>query len=198
MLLILPVCAYVTFSSTANSASEVSVLKTRLEKVDLQYKLPTGFVEAGSYTTFEDELAKDYNTSDSFVVHRIRSINKKITAYLDIRVLGWIDLKDPKFAAYPLVFASNAASYCARFTRSKCSMMTSFDSGDVAADYNADLGSVFKAEKPVTNRIEGHKKAVMVAVSKPNKGMFYIMIAYDLDDELDKNLESIMYSLKFK
>ncbi len=179
-------------------AGDDTAFNERLSKVGLSYSLPTGFVENGSNVSLEKELGKEHDSMDPFVVHQIRSIDKKIVAYLDVRVLGGIDLKEPAFAAgYPIVFEANAAEYCAMVLGDDCHVFIKFPTEDVQADYNADLGMVLMANKPNPKRIGGHKKAAIIAISKPSKGLFYITIAYDSDKDFKKNFEPIMYSLKF-
>jgi hypothetical protein len=176
-----------------------SVFKERLSKIGLSYSLPTGFVDDGLNASLEKKPGEKFDSVDAFVVHQIRSIDKKMAAYIDIRVLGGIDLKDPKLAAgYPLVFEANAAEYCAMVSGDSCNVLTKFPTEAVQADYNADFGIVFMAKKPNPKRIGGHKKASLIAISKPSKGLFYITIAYDSDEDFNNNFETIMYSLKFK
>ncbi len=76
--------------------------------------------------------------------------------------------------------------------------MTKFPSEAVKADYDADLGMMFMAKNPDPKRIGGHKKMSLVAISKPSKGLFYITIAYDSDQDFQNYFEPLMYSLKFK
>jgi hypothetical protein len=176
-----------------------STFKERLSKIGLSYSLPTGFLDDGSNVSLEKELGGKLDSVDPFIVHQIRSIDKKMAAYLDVRVLGGIDLKDPKLAtSYPFVFEANAAGYCAMVSGDNCYVLTKFPTEAVQADYNADLGMVFMAKKPNPKRIGGHKKAALVAISKPSKGLFYITIAYDSDEDFNNNFETVMYSLKFK
>ena len=78
-----------------------------------------------------------------------------------------------------------------------CRVFTKFPTEDVQGDYNADLGMVLMAGKPDPKRIGGHKKAAIVAISRPAKGLFYITMAYDSDEYFKEHFEPIMYSLKF-
>jgi hypothetical protein len=192
-------CIVVLCEFSIAAPSNDSAFMERLSKVGLSYSLPTGFLDNGSNVVLEKELGKEFDSVDPFVVHQIHSVDKKVIAYLDIRLLDGIDLKNPKFAAgYPVVFEANAAGYCAMVSGDNCSVLSKFPAEAVQEDYNADLGMVFMAKKPNPKRIEGHKKAALIAISKPSKGLFYITIAYDSDEDFENNFESIMYSLKFK
>ena len=176
-----------------------SVFKKRLSEVGLSYSLPNGFLDNGSNQALEKALSKEFDSVEPFVVHQMRSNNNNIVVYLDVRVLGGIDLKDPAFAAvYPIFFESNAAAYCAMVSGGNCYVLNKFPTEAVQADYNADFGMIFMAKKPDQNRLGGHKKMSVVAISKPNKGFFYITIAYDSDEDFKNNFEPIIYSLKFK
>jgi hypothetical protein len=117
-----------------------------------------------------------------------------------VRILGGIDLNNPAMAAgYPVVFESNAASYCALVTGDDgCGVAARFEKKDVQTDYHADFGIMLKANHPNPKLIDGHKYAIVVAISKPSKGLVYTTIASDSAEELERNFEPLMYSLRFK
>ncbi|MGA2652392.1 MAG: hypothetical protein ABSF28_17790 [Terracidiphilus sp.] len=170
----------------------------RLSETGLTYSTPSGFVDDGPNIALEKELNETFDSSSPFVVHRIRSTDGMITAYVDIRVLG-MDMKNPALAAaYPLVFESNAREYCALVSSSPCSVSTKLPASVVRADYRADLGMVLKANHPDQGRIGGHKKASVIAISKPSSGIIYATIAYDSDSEFERGYQAVRHMLKFK
>ena len=170
----------------------------RLSEAGLTYSSPSGFVDDGPNIALEKELTEALDSSSPFVVHRIHSTDGKITAYVDIRVLG-MDMKNPALAVgYPIVFEANAEEYCALVSSSPCSVSTKLPAGVVRADYRADLGMVLKADHPSQSRIGGHKKASVIAISKPSSGLFYATIAYDSDGEFERGYQAVRHMLKFK
>lgn len=170
----------------------------RLSETGLTYSSPSGFIDDGPNIALELELTETLDSSSPFVVHRISSTDGKITAYVDIRVLG-IDMKNPALAfGYPLVFEANAGEYCALVSSSPCRVSTKLPASVVRADYGADLGIVLKADHPNQSRIGGHKKASVIAISKPSSGLFYVTIAYDSDDEFERGYQTVRHMLKFK
>ncbi len=170
----------------------------RLSETDLIYSSPSGFVDDGPNLALEKELNETLDSSSPFVVHRINSADGKITAYVDIRVLG-MDMKNPALAfTYPLVFEGNAGEYCALVSGSPCSVSTKLSAGVVRADYRADLGMVLKADNPNQSRIGGHKKASVIAISKPSSGIFYVTITYDSASEFERGYQAVRHMLKFK
>jgi hypothetical protein len=169
----------------------------RLSETGLTYSMPSGFVDDGPNIALEKELNETLDSSSPFVVHRFRTTDGKIVAYVDIRVLE-MDMKNPAMAtAYPLVFESNAEEYCALVSSSPCSVFTKLPASVVRADYRADLGMVLKANHPNQNRIGGHKKASVIAISKPSSGLFYATIAYDSDIEFERGYQAVRHMLKF-
>jgi hypothetical protein len=170
----------------------------RLSEVGLTYSAPSGFVDDGPNIALEKELNETLNSSSPFVVHRIRSTDGKIAVYVDIRVLG-MDVKSQALAVtYPLVLESNTVEYCALVSSSTCSVSTELPAGVVRADYRADFGMILKANHPNQNRIGGHKKASVIAISKPSSGLFYATIAYDSDGEFERGYQVVRHMLKFK
>jgi hypothetical protein len=170
----------------------------RLSETGLIYSKPPGFVDDGPNIALEKELNETLDSSSPFVVHRIRSTDGRITADVDIRVLG-IDMKNRALAVgYPFVFEANAEEYCALVASSPCRLSTKLPASVVQADYRADLGIVLKADHPNQSRIGGHKKASVIAISKPSKGLFYITITYDSDSEFERAYEAVRHMLKFK
>ncbi len=170
----------------------------RLSETGLAYSVPSGFVDDGPNIALEKELSETLDSTSPFVVRRIRSIDGKITAYLDIRVLG-MDMKDPAIAvAHPFVFEGNGEEYCALVSGSTCSVSTKLPASVVQADFGADLGIVLKADHPDPSRIGGHKKVSVIAISKPSRGLFYAPIAYDSDGEFERGYQAVRHMLKFK
>ena len=170
----------------------------RLSETGLTYSSPSGFVDDGPNIALEKELNETLDSSSSFVVHRIHSTDGKITAYVDIRVLG-MDMRNPALAVgYPIVFEANAEEYCALVSSSPCSVSTKLPASIVQGDYRADLGIVLKADHPKQSRIGGHKKASVIAISKPSRGLFYTTIAYDSDGEFERGYQAVRHMLKFK
>ncbi len=156
----------------------------RLSEAGLTYVLPSGFIDDGPNVALEKELAETLDSTNPFVVHRIHSTDGKITAYVDIRLLD-LDIKNPAMAvAYPLVFEGNAEEYCALVSSSRCTASTKLPASLVQGEYRADLGTVLKADNPSQSHIGGHKKASVIAISKPSRGLFYITISYDSDGDL--------------
>lgn len=78
-----------------------------------------------------------------------------------------------------------------------CSVLTTLTREAAQADYHADFAMVFNADHPDPRRIQGHKKARVIAISKPSKGIFYLTIAYDSDDEFEKHSKALMQMLSF-
>lgn len=170
----------------------------RLSEAGLTYSSPPGFVDDGPNIALEKELAETLDSSSPFVVHRIHSMDGKITAYLDIRVLN-LDTKNRAIAtAYPFVFEGNAQEYCALVSRSPCSVSTMLSGSVVQVDFRADLGMVLKADHPSRNRIGGHKRECVIAISKPSRGLFYATIAYDSDGEFERGYQAVKHMLQFK
>ena len=56
---------------------------------------------------------------------------------------------------------------------------------------------VFNSDHPNPTRIGGRKKARVFAISKPDKGIFYLTITYDVDEELETNYKALTRMLKF-
>jgi hypothetical protein len=170
----------------------------RLSEAGLAYSLPSGFVDDGPNIALEKELNETFDSTSPFVVHRIHSTDGKITAYVDIRVLG-LDMKNSAIAvAYPIVFRANAEEYCALVSGSRCIVSTKLPASVVQGDYRADLGIVLKADHPNKSRIAGHKMASMIAISRPSRGLFYATVAYDSDDEFEGGYQAVRHMLKFK
>lgn len=170
----------------------------RLSETGLTYSSPPGFVDDGPNIALEKELTETLDSSSPFIVHRIHSIDGKITAYVDIRVLG-LDMKNRAMAVgYPFVFEGSALEYCAFVSGSPCSVSTTLPASVVQADYRADLGMVLKADHPSQSRIGGHKKACVIAISKPSRGIFYATIAYDSEGEFERGYQAVKHMLKFK
>lgn len=142
-------------------SSNDPAFKERLSELGATYALPNGFSDKGPNVSLEKELGKEFDSKNPFVVHQINSIEKNMTAYLDVRVLGGINLKDPALAAgYPIVFEANAAAYCAMVSGDDCYVLNKFPREAVQADYNADFGMIFMAKKPNPKRIGGRKKCL--------------------------------------
>jgi hypothetical protein len=170
----------------------------RLSETGLTYSLPPGFVDDGPNIALAKELNDTFDSSSPFVVHRINSTDGKITAYVDIRVLD-MDMKNPALAfGYPIVFEANAGEYCTLVSSSPCRVSAKLPTRAVRADYRADLGVVLKAVHPNQSRIGGHKKASVIAISKPSSGLFYATIAYDSDGEFERGYQAVRHMLKFK
>jgi hypothetical protein len=170
----------------------------RLSEAGLTYSSPSGFVDDGPNIALEKELTETLDSSSSFVVHRIHSTDGKITAYVDVRAFV-IDMKNQGMAVgYPMVFEANAEEYCALVSSSPCTVTTKLPASVVQEDFRADLGIVLKSDHPNRHRIGGHKKASVIAISKPSRGLFYLTIAYDSDDEFERGYQAVRHMLKFK
>lgn len=170
----------------------------RLSETGLAYSSPPGFVDDGPNIALEKELNETFNSLSPFVVHQIHSSDGKITAYVDIRLLG-LDVKNSAIAvAYPIVFEANAEEYCALVSGSQCSVSTKLPASVVQGDYRADLGIILKTDHPHRSRIAEHKNASVIAISKPSRGLFYATIAYDSDGEFEIGYQAVRHMLKFK
>jgi hypothetical protein len=170
----------------------------RLSETGLTYSLPPGFVDDGRNIALEKELNETLDSLSPFVVHQIRSTDGKIAAYIDIRELG-LDMKQPGLTVvYPLIFETDAQEYCELVSNSLCSVSAKLPASVVQADYRADLGIVLKVHNPNQSRIGGHKKARVIAISKPSSGIFYVTIVYDSDGEFESGYQAVRHMLKFK
>ena len=187
---------YAGFSLAAPSGDPG--FEKRLSETGLTYSSPSGFVDDGPNIDLEKELTETLDSTSPFVVHRIHSIDGKVTAYVDIRVLD-MDIKNPAIAAaYPIVFEGNAQEYCALVSSSPCTVSTELPANVVQADYRADFGIVLKADPPNQSRIGGHKRASVITISKPSRGLFYATIAYDSDGDFERGYQAVRHMLKFK
>lgn len=169
----------------------------RLAEAGLIYTLPAGFVDDGSNVGLEKELSAARDSRSPFVVHRIHSTDGKLTAWVDVRVLRLDVTNQALSISYPILFRSDAAKYCEMVTGSECSVVTELQPKAVNSQYHADFGIIFEADTPKAERIDGHRKARVIAISKPNKGLFYTTVIYNSDDEFEQNSRVLTRMLKF-